>query len=178
LELDILTAALGGKSTKLKSRAARYEQQVDADTTLERHRLSLAGGNATRGAQLFQTKTCAACHKMDGVGAEVGPDLSKIAAKRDRAYLLESIAAPAAKIAEGYEAVTILRDDGTEVTGLLKSRTPQEVVLKLPTGQEVRVATKEIEEETRGQTLMPRDIVKTLSRAELRDVVEFLSQRK
>jgi putative heme-binding domain-containing protein len=178
LELDILDAAKGSRDGKLKSRASRLEQQLDADKSVERHRLSLAGGNALRGAELFQTKTCVACHKVDGVGAEVGPDLSKIAEKRDRAYLLESVVAPAAKIAEGYEAVTILRDDGTEVGGILKSRTAKEVVLKTPAGQELRIPVAEIDEEARGKTLMPLDIVKTLSRAELRDLVEYLSQRR
>jgi uncharacterized repeat protein (TIGR01451 family) len=35
-------------------------------------------GDAAHGAQLFQTKTCVACHIINGAGGKVGPDLSHI----------------------------------------------------------------------------------------------------
>ena len=54
--------------------------------------------------ELMAKFTCSACHKIDGVGEEVGPDLSKIGATRDRAYLRRALMAPNADIAEGFEA--------------------------------------------------------------------------
>lgn len=177
LELDIVQANKQRKSTPLAEQATRLEVQLDAAPSADRFRLSYAGGNAARGAMLFQTKTCIACHKLDGMGAEVGPDLSKIASKRNREYLLESVVAPAAKIAEGFESVTIIRDDGTSIQGIVKKRNDDLVQLRTAAGKDVTVPTNEIEEEVRGQTLMPLDIYKTLDRSELRDIVEFLTSR-
>ncbi len=48
--------------------------------------------------------TCNACHKINGVGEEVGPELSKIGASRDRDYLRRALLNPNADIAEGFEA--------------------------------------------------------------------------
>jgi len=48
--------------------------------------------------------TCDVCHMVNGEGGEVGPNLSKIGAGRDRAYLRRAILDPNADIAEGFEA--------------------------------------------------------------------------
>jgi cytochrome c oxidase subunit 2 len=38
-------------------------------------------GDAAAGAQLFTTKTCVACHTVNGTGGKIGPDLSHIASQ-------------------------------------------------------------------------------------------------
>ncbi|HWA99609.1 MAG TPA: c-type cytochrome [Pirellulales bacterium] len=177
LELDLLLAAKASKTRKLSERAARIETQLDAAPVSDRFRVSLMGGNATRGAALFQSKTCISCHKIDGIGAEVGPDLSRIASKRNRDYLLQAIVAPSAQIAEGFESATIILDDGTSIQGIIKQRDDKVVLLRTAAGKDVSVAVAEIDEEVRGQTLMPLDIYKTLDRSELRDLVEYLASR-
>ncbi len=64
----------------------------------------MTGGDAAAGKKLFfesEKVQCAKCHKIGGKGADVGPDLSKIAEKKDRAYFLESLILPSKVIAEG-----------------------------------------------------------------------------
>lgn len=177
LELDLLLAASQSRTSEVAERAKGLEAQIDAAPVPERFRVSQFGGNPARGAALFQSKTCISCHKMNGVGAEVGPDLSQIGSKRSRDYLLEAIVTPAAKIAEGFESATIVRDDGISVQGVIKKRTGEVVVLRTAVGNDVTVPVSEIDEEVRGQTLMPLDIYKTLDRSELRDLLEFLVTR-
>ncbi|GBE44159.1 MAG TPA: c-type cytochrome [Rhizobiales bacterium] len=53
--------------------------------------------------KLIAMFTCDACHMINGVGGEIGPDLSKIGALRNRDYLRRSILDPNADIAEGFE---------------------------------------------------------------------------
>jgi mono/diheme cytochrome c family protein len=48
--------------------------------------------------------TCDACHMVNGEGGEFGPNLSRIGASRDRAYLRRAILDPNADVAEGFEA--------------------------------------------------------------------------
>jgi putative membrane-bound dehydrogenase-like protein len=65
----------------------------------------VAAGDPKRGAEIFATHPTAACincHMLAGKGSTVGPALDKIAAKRDEAYLLESLVEPSAKLAEGF----------------------------------------------------------------------------
>jgi len=46
---------------------------------------------------------CETCHMINGKGGEVGPNLSKIGASRDRAYLRRALVKPNADIAKGFE---------------------------------------------------------------------------
>jgi cytochrome c2 len=58
-----------------------------------------AGTDAETGKQLFQEKTCAACHSI-GKGALVGPDLKGVTTRRPREWLEQWIAAPDAVLAK------------------------------------------------------------------------------
>ena len=52
-------------------------------------------------------KTCGTCHTVKGVGGAVGPILDGIAVRADRAYILESLMDPNAKMATGFETFEI-----------------------------------------------------------------------
>ena len=63
-----------------------------------------------RGEDLFHNSpvaACASCHRVNGKGGEVGPILDGIAIRSDKAYILESLMEPNAKIAKGFEGLTI-----------------------------------------------------------------------
>jgi cytochrome c2 len=45
---------------------------------------------------------CNACHKVEGAGGELGPDLSHIGSQRDSAYIRRALLDPNAEIAEGF----------------------------------------------------------------------------
>jgi len=45
---------------------------------------------------------CHACHKVEGAGGELGPDLSHIGSQRDSAYIRRALLDPNAEIAEGF----------------------------------------------------------------------------
>ncbi len=46
------------------------------------------------GREVFETQGCAACHQIGGVGGAAGPDLSKVGAARDAAWLERFIREP------------------------------------------------------------------------------------
>ncbi len=52
-------------------------------------------GNAAEGEKLFHSQGCSSCHKVNGQGGNVGPDLSNIAnAGHSRQWLAQQIRAP------------------------------------------------------------------------------------
>ena len=66
-------------------------------------------GDAIEGRILFNTTaTCVKCHKVDGIGKDVGPDLTEIGSKLSRHALYESILYPSAGISHNYETWTIV----------------------------------------------------------------------
>ncbi len=58
---------------------------------------------------------CGACHKVAGEEGEVGPDLTRIGAVRDKAFLRESILDPNARITEGFERELMPDDYGEQL---------------------------------------------------------------
>jgi mono/diheme cytochrome c family protein len=59
--------------------------------------------------------TCDACHMINGEGGEVGPDLSKVGASRDRAYLRRALLDPNADLAQGFEPDMMPADLGEQM---------------------------------------------------------------
>ncbi|GAB4135039.1 MAG: hypothetical protein Tsb009_00820 [Planctomycetaceae bacterium] len=137
-------------------------------------------GNPVRGRVVFNSVgTCAKCHKLNGFGKDVGPDLSEIGKKLSRRAMYESILYPSAGISHNYESYVIALDNGNTVTGLITSRTPDSVTVK---GADAISRTFKMEnvELIRKQeiSLMPADLQKLITVQELTDVVEFLMTLK
>jgi putative heme-binding domain-containing protein len=138
--------------------------------------LAKVRGDATRGRALFngQTAGCAQCHRFGTEGRDVGPDLSAIRAKFDKAGVLDAILNPSAAIAFGYEPWIITTQDDETYTGfLLADGDP--VVLKETSGAERRLAARQIvSREKQTLSIMPDNIALGLSPQDLADLVEFL----
>ena len=77
-------------------------------------------GDAGRGQEIFSS-TCASCHRVNGRGGRLGPELSRIAAIRSRDMLIRSIREPSASVVAGYRAVTLVTPDGQRIRGATKS---------------------------------------------------------
>jgi quinoprotein glucose dehydrogenase len=177
--LDLLEAA--AKRPELKARLAKYEASRAKNDNLANYREALAGGDAESGRRIFFTRTevsCVRCHKVQGTGGDVGPDLTGIGGKQKRDYLLESIVDPNKQIAQGFETVILTLTNGKVVSGIVKSEDAREVKLMTAEGQLLTVPRVKIDERARGKSAMPEDVVKHLSRRDLRDLVEFLANLK
>jgi nitric oxide reductase subunit C len=59
---------------------------------------SVAGQELTEGQKLYRSLGCSACHAINGIGGTTGPDLTKIGAKRDRAWLAGHFKDPGAYV--------------------------------------------------------------------------------
>jgi quinoprotein glucose dehydrogenase len=108
----------------------------------------------------------------------VGPDLAGIGSKQNREYLLESIVDPNKQIAKGYETAVLTLTSGQVVTGIVKAETAKELQLMTVEGKLVTVPRDKIDERQSGKSAMPEDVIKSLSKTELRDLVEFLAGLK
>ena len=72
--------------------------------------VKVAAGDPKRGEDLFFNSpiaSCASCHTVHGKGGDVGPILDGIAVRADKAYIVESLMDPNAKLAKGFENLTI-----------------------------------------------------------------------
>jgi putative heme-binding domain-containing protein len=108
-------------------------------------------------------------------GKEVGPALTEIGSKLSRQALFESILFPSAGISHNYETYVVSTKDGMVLTGLLTSRTDNELILKTQDALLHRIATSELEAVRKLEvSLMPADLQKQLSAQDLADIVAYL----
>lgn len=181
VRLDLVEAAAKHDKPEIKAKLAALDAARPKDDPLAPYHDALTGGNADRGRSIFLEKAeaqCVRCHKMDGSGGEVGPELTGVGSRHPREYILESIILPNKQIAKNFEGITLAIDDGTIVSGVLKGEDDKDVKVMTAEGKLLAVPKDTIEERKVGGSAMPADLYKSLSKLEIRDLVEFLSQSK
>ncbi len=135
-------------------------------------------GDPARGKAVFFSDTtgCAKCHAYGGNGSDVGPDLSQVRTKYDRAGILDAILNPSAAIAFGYEPWLITLKNDDTYTGFIIAD-GETVVLKDVSGQRHTIpATEIVRREKQPLSIMPDNISLGLTPQELVDVETFLLQ--
>jgi putative heme-binding domain-containing protein len=79
---------------------------------------AVGSGDAGRGRALLENKGgCLACHRIDGKGSRVGPDLSEVGAIRTAAYLERSILDPNESVLPEHRYVRAVTRQGVVITG-------------------------------------------------------------
>jgi len=83
-------------------------------------RSASALGSPDRGKAVFEGKgACRSCHRVDNVGARLGPDLSNVGQLRRAAELETSLVDPNKEILYTSRPYRVVLKDGTTVTGKL-----------------------------------------------------------
>jgi quinoprotein glucose dehydrogenase len=178
LQLDVLDAAAKRTNRVVQTTLRQFESNRPAGDDLRSYRECLVGGNAEAGQRIFLEKpevSCVRCHRLNGEGGEVGPEVTGVGARQTREYLLESIVFPNKHIAAGFESVLITMKNGTGYAGTLKSETTELIEVNSPEDGLLRLKKEDIQTRERGLSGMPEELRQVLTRQELRDLVEFLS---
>ena len=131
-------------------------------------------GNINRGSQLFSSN-CSFCHRVDGNGGSLGPNLSSITGRRSEDALIGSIRNPSANMNRRYRPVSFLTSENENVRGTLKSEDAFSVQI-MDSNQQLRGFMKsELRQFNREEeSLMPVFSDTALSNADINDILSFL----
>ncbi len=139
-------------------------------------------GNSARGQAVFfraGNNSCSSCHRVQGRGQWVGPDLSTIGVKYGRDELLRSMLSPSAAIGYSFRALVVALVDGRVITGLPVDETAERLVLKTADGQRISIDPQTIEDRrTSDVSLMPEGLAQTMTDQELVDLLAYLTTLK
>ena len=157
---------------KLEKAYARYRAMLADD--------ALAAANVQKGRAVYQ-QTCAACHRLNGEGGQVGPDLTG-SNRANLDYLLFNVLNPSGDVADAYKMVMIVTRDGRTLAGNVVGETDRQVTLRMVERDAVVVNKADIQSrETTGSSLMPPGLFDALTSREVLDLVAYLrtvEQRK
>ena len=149
-ELDPARVALLKKhpSNAVRTRAAAILQ---ASSNADRAKIvaSFAGalelkGNIENGKAAFKTH-CAACHKLDGVGHDVGPNLLAALPNKSGADLLVSLFDPNREVDPRYVNYQAVTADGRVLLGIVATETPTSITLRRADGVEDAILRKDLD---------------------------------
>jgi putative heme-binding domain-containing protein len=128
-----------------------------------------------RGAKVFDNQ-CRKCHKFEGTGHEVGPNLD--GAARDIEYLLINVIDPNRVVGAPYFQRIVKLKKGTVKTGLLAAEDDQSITLKTENDALTVIQKKDIDEDdgisVSQKSMMPEGLDKTMSVQDFRDMVRFV----
>lgn len=135
-------------------------------------------GDPARGEALFRRTelACLKCHAIGGAGGKVGPDLVSIGASAQADYLVDSMLQPNKQVKEGYNTIVVTTDEGKVFSGVKVRQSDTDLILRDAEDKEVSVPLNSIDEQANGTSLMPAGLIDRLTRAELVDLVRFLSE--
>ncbi|MBY0232721.1 MAG: c-type cytochrome, partial [Gemmataceae bacterium] len=131
-------------------------------------------GDAARGAAVF-AKHCAACHKLDGVGKEVGADLLAALRNKTADALLIDILDPSREVDPRYLSYTVTTKRGLTLTGILSADTATSLTLRRGEGAEDTVLRSQVEKvESTGKSLMPEGFEAEIGKRAMADLIAYL----
>ncbi len=129
-------------------------------------------GNLANGKTMF-TVSCATCHKLDGQGSDIGPDLTGMGSHGPE-ELLVHIVDPNREVDPSFHAWNIETTDGQFYAGIIARQNNAAVLLR-NIGQDIEIPTSRIKTKTdTGRSLMPEGF-DALGGEILRDILAFMA---
>ena len=127
-------------------------QKLDPKSLVPAALAKLADGNVEKGKKVMAATLtgiggaqCLKCHVVNGIGGQVGPDLSAIGKKGSRENLFESILQPSKAIADQFVQHQITTAAGLTVSRLVVAETPADVTLRDANGKDTKIVKADIE---------------------------------
>ncbi len=138
-------------------------------------------GDWESGRRIFNSGTaaCAKCHRIEGVGGTVGPDLSTIARGANREKMLRALLDPSRDIAPQFAQYQFETKDGESYTGRILSEAADAVTVVTGEGQAVILPKRLIaSQEILKLSIMPEGLLDGMSVGEVRDLIGYLETRR
>ena len=134
---------------------------------------AVAAGDPTRGSTIFR-QTCGACHKMQGQGGTIGPDLTG-SNRANLDYLLFNVLNPSAEVQDAYKMVLVTTRDGRTFAGNIVSETDRQLTLRVVGQEAVAIRKSDIlGREVTAQSMMPPGLFDALPPNDVINLVAYL----
>jgi putative membrane-bound dehydrogenase-like protein len=130
-------------------------------------------GDSANGKAVFK-RECSKCHRLEGVGVELGLPLDTIGNRGPETILL-AVLDPNREVNPAYLNYIVVTDAGLSMTGMITSETATSIELKRAEGERDTVLRAEIDELVNtGQSIMPEGQEKLMTKKEMADVIAYL----
>jgi putative heme-binding domain-containing protein len=155
-----------------------FASPPDRQSVFEQYRKALdMKGDPAKGKIVFKNN-CASCHKLEGVGEEVGADIKAI---RDRGLegVLLAIVDPNKEVKPQYLAYSAELKNMRVVTGLITAETATGLTIRRQDGMSETIARTDVENlRSLGISYMPEGLEKQIDIPAMADLLAYLNSIK
>jgi len=127
---------------------------------------------------MYRATMCATCHRFNGEGGSIGPDLTGSGNRYTLRDLLENIVDPSKVISDQYDSHELVMKDGTTLLGrIVVEENGKVFVMTNPFAPNDHVAIDEkdiAKKGTRQVSMMPPGLINALNETELLDLIAYL----
>ncbi len=138
----------------------------------------LKGRDFANGKAMFNSTMCATCHRFNGDGGSIGPDLTGAGNRYTLRDFMENIIEPSKVISDQYDSHIIEKKDGSLVIGRVVSddgATLQVMMNPFAPTQLTAVKAAEVKsKKTQPVSMMPPGLINALNKAELLDLIAYV----
>ncbi len=176
-----LQLAVRSKNAAVKSRASKYLDSVKLGRREDvvsdyKDALSLAG-DLQRGKAIFK-KHCSVCHKVEGVGHEIGPNLATIKTRGPETILV-NVLDPSREVNPEFLNYVALTLDGRTMTGMIAAESATSITLRRAENAIDTLLRVDLDQlQSTGLSIMPEGMEEVLSKQAMADVIAYLMQAK
>jgi putative heme-binding domain-containing protein len=174
-----LLAETGDAAIREQSRRILDQtQSSQRGEVVEQYRAALEmEGDLARGKAAF-LKHCSKCHRLEGQGFDIGPNLAAMQNRGPEA-ILTNVLDPNREVNPQYLNYVLITQDGRSFSGAIAAETATSVTLRRAENAQDTVLRIDIDElRSTGQSLMPEGMEKEIDVQGLADVMAYLHSIK
>ncbi len=139
------------------------------------------GRDFDKGRKVFGEAACFSCHRFDGEGGALGPDLTSAAGKFSPLDLLESILEPSKVVSDQYAPSVFTMENGDTVTGRVINLGSDNITVNVnmfdPNGNVGVDRKKVVSIEPSKISMMPEGLLNMLEKDEIMDLLAYVLSR-
>ncbi|PHR96478.1 MAG: cytochrome C [Blastopirellula sp.] len=173
-QLQVMKQNPNSKIKKLTTRLLSQSGVSNRKDVVASYQAALQlSGNIEKGRLLFR-ETCASCHKLEGVGDQLGPNLATTKA-RGKATIMLNILDPNREVDPRFLNYLVLTSSGKTHSGVISSETATSITLQQTGKQTTAILRADIELlRSTGLSIMPEGLEKKINLQSMADLLSYL----
>jgi putative heme-binding domain-containing protein len=170
-------ADVSARLEKLTKGLAPMDQMRERTLAQRVRAYSAAVAKPAEGQRVFQ-QNCAVCHRIDGEGGLIGPQLDGIG-NRGLERLVEDVLDTNRNVDRAFRSHILKLKDGEVASGLPRREEGELLILADSTGKEISVPLKNIESRHESETsLMPENFADVIAPEDFNHLMAFLLSKR
>ncbi|MCH2180971.1 MAG: c-type cytochrome [Mariniblastus sp.] len=181
-EQDALADLLAKQPTPIDPyadlKARPFVKKWGVDDLLQGEPIDFARADIENGKQIFAAAQCFKCHRVQGQGGIVGPDLTNAGRRFNTRDLLETLIDPSKAVSDQYQATIFQMVDGRTVSGRVVNLNGKNYMVQedmINPGRLTNINVDQIEDSKPSTvSMMPTGLLDNFTRQEIVDLLAYM----